>query len=372
MEILGKMVTGNVKRLFCGSILLCFILSFGILSPVYAKEGTDTDASGIDKGRTIVLYTEPEFYEVQKGDCLWEIADSFLGDGARYTEFLIRNEGVLDDPDLIYPGTVLQIAKEVYVPEYASEGGPNVSETSMGGYHFGMPAWWTVGVLGDNDIGANFAYCGDSLEGVLCLVRDKEASAESTIDDWEYVQEYISAYTESEYADNVSDLSFEKYYSADGDEVCFYTYVYTLDFADYGLEDGGTMDFQVCAGIRLTDRISAQFIGFTIYDDIEDVVRYAAASFEETAASGEKLHVNDSNMSIWPDSVWDLEGMYNPFPWVAGYMGDLAQSVVDSILEDEEKQSKIESGENYKDPVTLNRALKLREGLGENAGSNTP
>lgn len=367
MGVLGKLAVGNVKKLFCGGILLSFILAFGIISPVYAKENTDTVMPGIDKGRAIVLYTEPESYEVQKGDCLWEIADSFFGDGARYTALLMQNEDVLDDPNLIYPGTLLQIAKEVYVPEVGSY----ASEASMGEYRFGMPVGWTVGVLGDNDIGANFAYFGDGLESVLCLVRDKEEPVESTVADWESVQEYISAYTESEYADSVSDLAFEKYYSTGGDEVCFYTYTYTLDFADYGLEDGGTIDFQVCAGIRLTDRISAQFIGFTMYDDIEDVVRYAAASFEETAAPGEKLHVNDSNMSIWPDSVWDLEGMYDPFPWVAGYMGDLAQSVTDSIHEAEE-ESKAESGKSYKDPVTLNRALKQREELGENAGSDTP
>lgn len=372
MEILGKMVTGNVRRLFGGGILLCFILTFGILSPVYAKESTDKAMPGMDKRSTIVLYTEPESYEVQKGDSLWEIAAGFLGDGACYTELLAQNEDVLDDPDLIYPGTVLQITKAVYVPEYVSEGGPITSETSMGDYRFGMPAWWTVGVLGDNDIGANFAYSGDSVEVVLCLIRDKEAPVESTVADWESVQEYISAYAASEYPDKVSDLAFEKYYSADGDEVFFYTYNYTLDFADYGLEDGGTIDIQVCAGIRLTDRISAQFIGFTLYDDIEDVVRYAAASFEETAAPGGKLHVNDSNMSIWPDPAWDLEGMYDPFPWVAGYMGDLAQSVTDSILEAEEEESKAASEKNYKDPVTLNRALKQREELRENAGSDTP
>lgn len=372
MEILGKMVTGNGKKRFGGGIVLCLLLAFGILSPVYAKESTDKDMPGIDRGSAIVLYTEPESYEVRKGDCLWDIADVFLGDGARYTELLTHNKEVLYDPDLLYPGTVLQITKAVYVPEYVSEGGPITSETSMGDYRFGMPAWWTVGMLGDNDIGANFAYSGDSLEGVLCLVRDKEASVESTVADWGSVQEYISAYAKSEYPDNVSDLSFEKYYSAGGDEVCFYTYTYILDFADYGLEDGGTIDLQVCAGIRLTDRISAQFIGFTIYDDIEDVVRYAAASFEETAAPGAKLHVNDSNMSIWPDSAWDLEGMYDPFPWVAGYMGDLAQSVTDSILEAEEEESKAASEKSYKDPVTLNRALKQREELKENAGSDTP
>lgn len=369
MGVLGKMVTGNIKRLFCRGILLCFILTLGIFSPVYAKESTDKAMSGVDMGRAVVLYAEPESYEVQKGDCLWEIADSFFGDGARYRELLTQNEDVLDDPDLIYPGMILRVAKEVYVPA----AGAYASEASMGAYRFGMPIGWTVGVLGDNDIGANFVYFGDGMESILCLIRDKEASAERTVGDWEYVQEYISAYTESEYADNVSELSFEKYYSADGDEVCFYTYTYTLDFADYGLEDSGTIDFRVCAGIRLTDRISAQFIGYTIYDNIEDAVRYAAASFEETAAPGEKLHVNDSNMSIWPDSTWDLEGMYDPFPWVAEYMGDMAQSVTDRILETEdEEQSETEGGKNYKDPVTLNRALRQKEELKENAGSDTP
>jgi nucleoid-associated protein YgaU len=53
-------------------------------------------------------------YTVKRGDSLWRIADRLLGDGARYTEIVDLNRGVLDGrPDFIVPGTVLVVPLEV-------------------------------------------------------------------------------------------------------------------------------------------------------------------------------------------------------------------------------------------------------------------
>jgi DNA-binding SARP family transcriptional activator/LysM repeat protein len=55
-------------------------------------------------------------YRVQPGDSLWRIAESFLGDGFRWMEVWKLNQGQtmadgrqFHDPDLIFPGWVLQI-----------------------------------------------------------------------------------------------------------------------------------------------------------------------------------------------------------------------------------------------------------------------
>lgn len=48
-------------------------------------------------------------YTVVKGDCLWAIAKTFYGDGAKYTRIYNANKGIIDDPSLIYPGQVLTI-----------------------------------------------------------------------------------------------------------------------------------------------------------------------------------------------------------------------------------------------------------------------
>jgi len=46
-------------------------------------------------------------YTVVTGDCLWNIAKKYLGDGARYTEIYALNQDQIANPSLIYPGQVL-------------------------------------------------------------------------------------------------------------------------------------------------------------------------------------------------------------------------------------------------------------------------
>lgn len=49
-------------------------------------------------------------YTVVKGDCLWNIAKRFYGNGAKYTVIYNANKGVIGgNPNLIYPGQVLTI-----------------------------------------------------------------------------------------------------------------------------------------------------------------------------------------------------------------------------------------------------------------------
>lgn len=49
-------------------------------------------------------------YTVVKGDCLWNIAKRFYGNGSKYTVLYDANRGVVGgNPNLIYPGQVLTI-----------------------------------------------------------------------------------------------------------------------------------------------------------------------------------------------------------------------------------------------------------------------
>ena len=48
-------------------------------------------------------------YTVVKGDCLWNIAKRFYGNGAKYTLIYNANKGIIKNPSLIYPGQVLTI-----------------------------------------------------------------------------------------------------------------------------------------------------------------------------------------------------------------------------------------------------------------------
>lgn len=48
-------------------------------------------------------------YTVQKGDCLWNIAKKFYGNGSKYTVIYKANKDKIKNPNLIYPGQVLTI-----------------------------------------------------------------------------------------------------------------------------------------------------------------------------------------------------------------------------------------------------------------------
>lgn len=54
----------------------------------------------------------PKKYTVVKGDCLWNLAKKFYGDGSKYTKIYDANRNIIgSNPNLIYPGQVLTIPK---------------------------------------------------------------------------------------------------------------------------------------------------------------------------------------------------------------------------------------------------------------------
>lgn len=48
-------------------------------------------------------------YTVKKGDCLWNIAKQYYGNGSKYTDIFNANSSKINNPNLIYPGQVLTI-----------------------------------------------------------------------------------------------------------------------------------------------------------------------------------------------------------------------------------------------------------------------
>lgn len=70
-----------------------------------------TESSGqsvmIEQGQEREAKSPANTYTVQAGDCLWKIAQKQLGSGAKYREIASKNG--IQNPDLIYPGQVLQL-----------------------------------------------------------------------------------------------------------------------------------------------------------------------------------------------------------------------------------------------------------------------
>lgn len=48
-------------------------------------------------------------YTVVSGDCLWNLAKKYYGDGSKYTLIFEANKDKISNPNLIYPGQVLTI-----------------------------------------------------------------------------------------------------------------------------------------------------------------------------------------------------------------------------------------------------------------------
>lgn len=66
-------------------------------------------ASKKKKKRSTKKTSKKRTYTVKKGDCLWNIAKKFYGNGSKYTVIYNANKSKIKNPNLIYPGQVLTI-----------------------------------------------------------------------------------------------------------------------------------------------------------------------------------------------------------------------------------------------------------------------
>jgi phage protein D len=87
---------------------------------VDAAAESDGEGTSSDSGSASTTHT------VAKGDTLWGIAATYLGDGARYMEIYNANTDKISNPNIIYPGQVLTIpgsdSSETPSTEYKNKG----------------------------------------------------------------------------------------------------------------------------------------------------------------------------------------------------------------------------------------------------------
>ncbi len=287
-----------------------------------------------EDGTYMVLTEEEKDYTVQPGDSLWKIAIKQLGDERYYLELADANRDVFSDPNLIYPGMALKMSRTGYIfRKEAQYGGIQMREYSMD-----LPYGWTIGMNQSGNAGANMVMSGDG--EIACLVQDKTKEVLDSVIDWEKCTQQIAEYVKKNYNGQVSDLSFDHYYMEDQEdasgELYLYSYIWHISPDDYP-----NLTCKVCVGLKLTDHIQAEFVGYALDDyDIQGCVRYVTASFEEhsNSESAEEFTVNDSNMSIVPESEWELEGMYNSFAYVDEFFTSLLNKATGA--EEETKSSR--------------------------------
>lgn len=63
----------------------------------------------VQQTRDVSTAPKAKTHTVIKGDCLWNIAKKYYGDGAKYTVIYNANKDKIKNPNLIYPGQVFII-----------------------------------------------------------------------------------------------------------------------------------------------------------------------------------------------------------------------------------------------------------------------
>lgn len=77
---------------------------------IVLPETTEEPAKTQEPERAGTPENTSKTYTVKSGDCLWNIAKKYYGNGADYTKIYNANKGTIgNNPNLIYPGQVLTI-----------------------------------------------------------------------------------------------------------------------------------------------------------------------------------------------------------------------------------------------------------------------
>lgn len=72
---------------------------------------SEVKIDGVEIENGEALAGDDEFYVIQKGDTLWEIATKAYGNGAKYKAIVEANKEVIKDENKIFPGQKIRIPK---------------------------------------------------------------------------------------------------------------------------------------------------------------------------------------------------------------------------------------------------------------------
>lgn len=250
------------------------------------------------------LFVEMPEHEIQKGECLWGIAQSSYEDGGKWRDIAACNH--LENPGLLLPGQVLQMPdREVYLQVPFLQKRKKYYLEDAGAFRFETPERWAMGTC---SLDARLStFMGEDRRGrILWGVEDNLLGENAWSGDWDQVCASMEKTAQTVFGERLEELSFEKYRLRDDNEVYFMCCSFT--------DEGGERR-KVSAAYRFGAKNLMEFIGIQTQGFLPDIGRltlYTAATYEEYE---EERHIGfGENTSQYRGmEVWEYPMLHNPF-----------------------------------------------------------
>ena len=199
---------------------------------------------------------------VEKGDSLWKIAQKIYGDGSRWQDISALNG--LSDPGRIFPGQYLSLPDREYsLQKPQIQRGEGYYLEDAGAFRFQTPERWALGTCSLDARLSTFAGT-DQRARVLWSLEDNQMGEDAWAEDWGEVCADLRQTAETVFAEDLAELSFEKYRVESGNEVYAFRCVFT--------DKNGERQI-VSAAYRFGQKNLMEFIGLAPEDFSPDMGR---------------------------------------------------------------------------------------------------
>ncbi len=252
----------------------------------------------------LTLFAQTPEHVVQKGECLWDIAQQTYRDGGKWRDIAALN--ALETPRLIWPGQTLVMPEQTYYLQIPFlQKGKGYYLEDEGAFRFQTPERWALGTCSMDARLSTFF--GENRRGrILWGVEDNTLGENAWSGEWDEVCANMEKAAQAVFGEGLEELSFEKYRLQDGNEV----YYVCCSFSDERGEGR-----KVSAAYRFGEKNLMEFIGIGTQDFSPDIGRltlYTAATYEEYR---EERHVGfgEKESQYRGMEVWEYPMLHNPF-----------------------------------------------------------